>query len=380
MTQLQQSPHLRSAAPTMPRLLGIGLATPPHLSQEMCAAMAEPLCCDDDQQRQFLRRIYTNCGVRSRGSVLFQQDDPGASSMQAFYRPRTSASDRGPGTADRMERFSHFAPGLALASATGALATSATRPDEITHLIPVTCTGFFSPGLDIHLINSLGLRPEVQRVQVGFMGCHGAFNAMATARHIVLANPRAKVLICCVELCSLHLAYGFHPQRLVANALFADGSASAVIGLDSSGSTPSTPAIADVSTLLIPSSLDAMTWRIGDHGFEMTLSPTVPALIRTHLPDCVNTLLAAHQLAVTDLQYLALHPGGPKVLTATTDALGVDPSMSAPSRQVLAEHGNMSSATILFVLQQLLQSGARGHCLALGFGPGLTAEAMLLEL
>lgn len=383
MTLLHRQP--RSIHPSRPstRILGLGHATPPHISQQLCADLAEPLCADAPEHRQFLRRVYANSGVQQRGSALLESDNPTIEQIRAHFPLRAHSADRGPTTQKRMQLFAQHAPPLATRSAQAAIASAGLSARDITHLIPVTCTGFFSPGLDVHLINALHLSPQIQRVQIGFMGCHGAFNALATAMKIAQADPHARVLLTCVELCSLHLAYGFDPQRLIANALFADGSASAVVGAPSATTSDAAagPAMIDASTVLIPETTDAMTWRIGDHGFEMTLAPAVPSLIRAHLAPWLTPFLAQHDLSFAALESLAIHPGGPKILTATAEALGLDPAFLAPSRQVLAEHGNMSSATILFVLDRILGNSphAPASCLALGFGPGLTAEAILLK-
>ena len=381
MTRIALSSQRPKIAKGAVAMLGLGTTTPDHMLQNITAQLAEPLCCDNQQQGQFFNRLYGHCGVEARGSVLFDADDPANQRCHDFYRDRVNDQDHGPTTGARMELYARYAPGLAESAARAALADAELAPDQVTHLLPVTCTGFFSPGLDVELIRRLGLAPTVHRVQVGFMGCHGAFNAMATARDILAGDPRAVVLICCVELCSLHLAYGFDPQKIVANALFADGAAAVIIGsAERSVGGHACPTILASSTMLIPGSLDAMTWRIGDHGFAMTLSPKIPELVAQHVPQWLDTWLAGRSMNLADIELFAIHPGGPKVLSAVAAALDRPDEITAPAREVLRAHGNMSSATILFVLQNLLASGAQGPCLALGFGPGLTAEGLLLEI
>jgi prepilin-type processing-associated H-X9-DG protein len=209
------------------------------------------------------------------------------------------------------------------------------------------------------------------------MGCHAAFNALTAARDAAAANPDARVLVCCVELCSLHFAYGIDPGKLVANALFADGAAAAVIGPgvgDGDGSWQ----LSDFSSCLLAESGDAMTWNIGDHGFEMTLSAGVPEIIRRQLLPWCKAWLARHELDFSDIAGWAIHPGGPKILAATAEALTLGPEDLRFSRQVLAHHGNMSSATVLFILRQMTGK-VSGPCVAIGLGPGLVAEGMLLN-
>jgi predicted naringenin-chalcone synthase len=354
--------------------------------------------------------------VDRRGSILGDgvAAEGGGGAAGFFFLPRDE-SDRGPGMAARMEKYAALAPPLALSAATKALAHAGVSPGAITHLVSASCTGFAAPGWDIQLIKNLGLAPGVRRLHVGFMGCHAAFNALDAAGTIVAADVQARVLVCCVELCSLHFAYGFDPQRIVANALFADGAAAAVVtgaadpvrpragengsaltscdregavfepsqaplphGRGSSEGAPCLWALCDSASLLLEGSEDAMTWRIGDHGFEMTLAPGVPQLIRAHLPGFIGPWLGRYGLAPADVSNWAVHPGGPKVLSAAAAALGLDDSALAVSRRVLAEHGNMSSATILFILEALAANRAPGPTVALGFGPGLVLEAMLL--
>jgi prepilin-type processing-associated H-X9-DG protein len=385
--------HLRHSSEVT--ILGLGTASPFRVAQTLAAELSEPLCCDDAKQTDFLKRIYLRSGVDYRGSVVAahglqapSETTPGhqqiTQAVRCFYPLRKTPTDRGPTTGQRMQIYAREAPRYAERSARAALDSGQIEPAQITHLITASCTGFFAPGLDVELIQRLGLPHSVQRQHLGFMGCHAAFNAMAAGRTIVRADPRAHVLISCTELCSLHLAYGFEPQKIVANALFADGSAAVIM----SGSGPQSrdpetgtkPHLRDAASLLVSDSPDAMTWTIGDHGFEMTLSAEVPSLIRQHVPQWVNSLLARHGLTLADVPHFAIHPGGPKILDAVASALAIPEESMAASREILAEQGNMSSATILFVLQRLAAKGATGPCLALGFGPGLMAEAMLLEL
>ena len=232
-----------------------------------------------------------------------------------------------------------------------------------------------APGVDIALIRALGLDAGVERVHVGFMGCQGALNGLRVARALALASPNARVLLCCVELCGLHLQYSGEPDLVVANSLFADGAAAAVVGIADGGQAWR---LAASGAALLPDSLDAMTWSIGDHGFTMTLSPRVPALIEAHLGPWLAGWLARHGLAIGDVASWAIHPGGTRVVGAVERALGLDARAGAAAREVLAEHGNMSSPTVLFVLERLRARGAATPCVALAFGPGLSVEAALL--
>lgn len=346
-------------------LLSIGLATPDPVPQTTAADLSVALNCANPDHESFLRRVFDRTGIATRGSVL-------AHDLREFYPLPTSPDDRGPTTQTRMLRYAREAPPLAERASREALAKSDVQPREITHLITVSCTGFFSPGLDAALIDRLQLSTGTQRTHVGFMGCHAALNALTVANGIVATNPRAVVLLVCVELCTLHFGYGFTPDRIIANSLFADGAAATVVTAPRAGAPYTLVATA---SKLLPDSQPAMTWSIANHGYEMTLSPDVPKLISQHLPAWLNAWLPATETKLQDIANHAVHPGGPKVLTASAATLNLPDAALAPSREVLRRHGNISSATILFILDQIQTPGPT---LSLAFGPGLTMEGALL--
>jgi prepilin-type processing-associated H-X9-DG protein len=377
MTILAASTDREVRAGVSPAILGIGTANPPAVRQELALELAMELGCFDSAQKSWVKRLFLRSGIETRCSVLVTGDKDELAAPRRFYPAAKGPDDRGPTTAQRMARYAAEAPGLAWQSARMALENARIEPARITHLVTASCTGFFSPGLDAMLIERLGLSRGVRRIHVGFMGCHAAFNALAAARDAVAANPEARVLVCCVELCSLHLAYGIDPGKLVANALFADGSASAVVGHptdDGEGAWQ----LGDFSSCLLEDSGDAMTWNIGDHGFEMTLSAGVPGIIRKQLFPWCEKWLARHELEVANVAGWAIHPGGPKILDAVGDALKLEREDLRFSRRVLAGYGNMSSTTILFILEQMAAE-ISGPCVAIGLGPGLMAEGILLN-
>ncbi len=357
--------------------MGIGTANPPAVPQELALEVAMELGCFDNEQRSWIKRLFLRSGIETRCSVLATGNGDQIQQSRRFYPPAKTPEDRGPTTAQRMARYAAEAPILAEKSARNALEAAQIEPERITHLITVSCTGFFSPGLDAELIERLNLPRTVRRIHVGFMGCHAAFNALAAARDAAAANPDARVLVCCVELCTLHFAYGADPGKLVANALFADGAASAIVGR-ASGDGDGSWQLNDFSSCLLAECTDAMTWNIGDHGFEMTLSAGVPEIIRRQLLPWCKNWLASHDLDLTDIGGWAIHPGGPKILAATAEALSLEPEDLRFSRHVLAHHGNMSSTTVLFILQQMADK-VPGPCVAIGLGPGLMAEGILLS-
>jgi predicted naringenin-chalcone synthase len=380
------SPFQLDRRETLTGILGIGTASPMAVTQEQLLQLAIEVGRPTPNQQLWLTRLFRGSGIQTRGTVL-----AGASSdvensgleepfesVRKFYPPAIDAADGGPTTETRMLRYAAEAPAMAASAAGDALSQSQTSAAEITHLFTASCTGFMAPGLDCALIERLALSRHVHRLHIGFMGCHAAFNLLAAARDVVRADSNARVLVCCVELCSLHMAYGWNPGKLVANALFADGAAAAVIGQSSDGDADAWE-VSDTASMLIPNSQEAMTWRIGNRGFEMTLSPGVPNLIREHLRPWCENWLARHGLIITDITSWAIHPGGPKILDAVGNALDLPSESLSTSRQILARHGNMSSATILFILQKMLQDPPDGPCVAIGLGPGLMVEGLLLN-
>lgn len=361
-------------------VLGIGTAVPSHaLDQVLIAGLAKARCCQTVRQERLLDSLYRSTEIRTRGSVLASVGGAAdvVGSEMPFYPLPSSPSDGGPTTADRMQRYALESIPLALAAAEEALADAHRTAADITHLITVSCTGFFAPGPDIALMKKLGLSPETARLHVGFMGCHGALNALRQAQALA-AVPGNCVLICAVELCTLHLQYGWEPNSVLANSLFADGAAALVVGTPRNENTNTWTHVASGSCLL-PDCEDAMTWSIGDHGFQMTLAKSVPGLIHEHLRPWLETWLARHNLTIAQVGSWAVHPGGPRILSETARALDLHPDALSASHEVLAEFGNMSSPTIVFILNELRSKNATRPCVALGFGPGLAVEAALFR-
>jgi predicted naringenin-chalcone synthase len=358
-------------------IVGMGTALPRFsIGQQESAHYAALFTGATEDEKRRLPVLYRMSGVDTRHSVLLDGPE-GAEVRQSFFPEPDSAEDEGPTIALRMQRYEIEAPRLATDASRGALERAEALPSDITHLVTVSCSGFAAPGVDIALIKNLGLGPTTQRVHVGFMGCHGALNALRVVNGITAVNPDAVVLMCCVELCSIHYHYGYDPEQIIANALFADGAAALVARGGESGGNAWR--IRDTGSCLIPDSEDAMTWRIRDHGFEMTLSAAVPDLIATNLRGWVDTWLAQHAMTVNDIASWAIHPGGPRILSAATKALGLENGQLEVSKDILKNFGNMSSPTVLFILDRLRAQQAPAPCMALAFGPGLMAEGVLFE-
>ncbi len=362
-------------------ILGLGTALPvTRISQAEAMAIARAVCCRTEEQATWLPALYTHSGIDTR-HVSFDRaviDDivRGTTDTGSVFLPKGDG-DRGPTSGERQRHYAEHAGPLAVRAARQALAQSGLAAGAITHLVTVSCTGFRAPGVDVELVKRLELPATVQRTHLGFMGCHGALNGLRVARAYAEADPAARVLVCAVELCVPHYHYGWDPQRMVANALFADGAAAVVGGPGEAA--PEAWRVTSNGACLFPDCEDAMTWTIGDHNFEMTLSKRVPGLIAGGLRPWIEAWLEENDLRLGDVASWAIHPGGPRILTAVEEALSLGAAETAASRAVFAECGNMSSPTVLFILDRLRGPRAPRPCVALGFGPGLAAEAALLR-
>ncbi|WP_114558838.1 type III polyketide synthase [Desertihabitans aurantiacus] len=259
---------------------------------------------------------------------------------------------------------------------------------DITHVVTVSCTGFFAPGPDHLLVRDLGLAPSTRRLHIGFMGCYGAFPALRVAVSTCLAEPDAVVLVVCVELCTLHLRSSDDQDTIVASSVFADGAAAAVV---SARPTPAGSTVLEVlaqETVLTDDGEADMAWTIGDVGFEMVLSSYVPRILEAGIADALRPLADRLPALGADgwpqVDRWAVHPGGRAILDRVQRALALTDTQLAPSREVLRSHGNMSSATVLFILARILHDADASPATpelvaAMAFGPGLTVESALLR-
>lgn len=371
----------------------IGTASPDYsIEQSDAVAFAQEIGITS-RWLNALPALYRKSGVRRRGSVLLKAADGAPMTRQSFYPKATPENPFGPTTSERMSQYAEHAGPLAAKSAQLAIDRLQLQTSQITRLVTVSCTGFVSPGIDHQLIQTLSLPPTVQRTHVGFMGCHGAINGLRTAKSIAESDPDAIVLVTAVELCSLHQQYTEDPQQLVANSLFADGAASAIVAarppfietsMDNALSSDSRCwQVVSSFSFYIPNTADTMSWKIGDYGFAMQLSPEVPQIIKEQLSEPICQWLKNHGLDPFDQSSelaWVVHPGGPRILDAVAEAFKLDEQRIELSRKVLSEHGNMSSPTLLFILDQMpVREMSAPYCIAIAFGPGLHAEALLLK-
>ena len=312
------------------------------------------------REAQLLERMMKRSGIGRRYTVL---------SSNERYRSEGGFYDvpEPPGTRARMEVYAREAPKLALATI-GQLEDIGT----VTHLVVSSCTGFTAPGLDQVIARRLGLALTVERVVIGFMGCYAGVTALRTAGHIVRSDPSARVLVVAVELCTLHLQTTDRLDSLLAMSQFADGAAAALVTAEGPGL-----ALRDGLSMTLDDSQDLITWTIGDTGFAMELSGEVPGRLTEALGDCSVQDAITGGRPVNSLAAWAIHPGGKSIVDAAERSLGLSPEKVAASRAVLQEFGNMSSATVLFVLERLIAERPDSG-VALAFGPGLAMEGLRL--
>jgi predicted naringenin-chalcone synthase len=277
-----------------------------------------------------------------------------------------------PSTARRMKLFERFAPQLAR-TALDRLSLTPEERNSITHVIVTSCTGLYAPGLDFEVVRHLGLSPSVERTMIGFMGCYAAINALKSARHIVRSEPDAAVLVLNLELCSLHFQEVHELEQVLSFLVFADGCAASLVTAQPRGL-----AIDSFLAVQIPETSHLITWRIGELGFDMILSGEVPGVIGRALKESGTQLTRGREQSSID--WWAVHPGGRSILDAVEKGLDLPSGALACSRDILARYGNMSSATVMFVLQQIIERAQAGQLgCAMSFGPGLTAETMLFH-
>lgn len=355
----------------------IGTAVPPNRVHEAFIGFARQ-SIDDPKKRTLFDRMVARSGIEERFSFLEPETLPDG---RITDRERFYGLGDWPSTAARMERYAAWAPKVAM-QAIGALSADIAG-EGITHLVVASCTGFMAPGLDQIIIEATGIDPSVERTVVGFMGCYAAVNSLRLAHHIVRSEPSARVLVVTVELSTLHLQRTQDVDRLLSMLLFGDGAAAALVTAEPDGI-----ALNDFRSVAIPGSADAITWAIGDQGFDMHLGGQVPHLIAEALGhererNDAGGLLRG--LAPSDFDLWAVHAGGRTVLDAVERGLDLPETALRPSREVLRRFGNMSSATLMFVLAGMLARRDEGkdagtNGIALAFGPGLAAESFRFTL
>jgi alpha-pyrone synthase len=361
-------------------ITAIGTASPPYQrNQDELGEMLTLVSFLSNTEKRLLRTIFKATGIKKRHSVL---EDFSKNPGEFTFIPNDMKASF-PSTAKRMDIYKANALTLALMAIDDCFNQLENfNKNEITHLITVSCTGMYAPGIDIEIVQALALNTQTQRTCINFMGCYGTFNAIRAANAFCLANPEAKVLVVSVELCSIHFQKIEDPSHIISNAIFADGAGALII--EANPTQKKWLSLDAFFCDLLPQSDQEMAWHIGDQGFDIVLSSYVPELIKQGIHSFVSQLLEKSKLTISDIDYFAIHPGGQKILEACEMSLNISKENNQFAYEVMQNYGNMSSATILFVLKALwnnLQPGDSGkNIFSCAFGPGLTLESMLLQV
>jgi len=345
--------------PVRAAIAGLGAAFPQSITQ---AEAWETYFSEHYGGSRGARAIWRRCGVERRHHVV----DPRVESDLPNWT-----------TEQRMRRFGDAAFELSLAASKAALQEAELEASDVGHLTVVSCTGYGLPGVDIRLVHELRMRPETQRLHIGHMGCGGAVPGLTATTDAATARGKVGLLIC-VELPSLHIQPANRDvEQALTHALFSDAASAVAVVPGAAGLE-----IVDFASVTDGDSMELARLDITDHGFVMGLSTAVPGVIRRHVEETAEAVLARNGLAMGDLAAWAVHPGGPAVLDAVEERLELPPAALEVSRAVLREHGNCSSATVLVVLEEICRRMdlARGeHVMLMAFSPGITLHAVLLR-
>lgn len=343
----------------MPAILGLATALPPNRHAQL--DIYELFMVPRMGHNQLVQKAFVGAQIEYRHSVLADGH---------FY-------DGPQPTEARNSAYMQHARPLGAEAIRRCLGDARLGAQDVDELIVVSCTGLDTPGLDLLLAADLGLRHDLRRTSILAMGCYAALPALLRAADAVRARPGSRALVLCLELCTLHFQDDPSIDNLMAIALFADGAAAALVG-----DAPGAPRLLDFRTFSDYQTLEHMAWHLTDHGFQMRLSAYVPNVLRAQVGPVLEELLRPHGLERRDIRFWGIHPGGPRIVDYLQEALGLSAQESEFSRQVLRQYGNMSSPTVLFVLEEMRRRGnpqPGDYGLLMAFGPGLTMEMCLLQ-
>lgn len=336
---------------------------------------------DDRRVGLAIHQIYKNSGIDTRHSVIPDFSD--SSESNGLFFDSETQTLKTPGTAERNDIYKREAGKLFTSLAQRVIdETPGLNAGSITHVITVSCTGFYAPGPDLDIVNTCRLDSSVQRYHIGFMGCYAAFPALRMAKTIIEADPTANVLVVAVELCTLHLKFNTDADSLISTSVFADGGAAVLISGSAEKTLQSGYRIGELNTQLVTKGAGDMAWTIGNNGFDMVLSSYIPDILSSGIRELLNPILTKTDLSIQNIHNWAIHPGGRAILDKISTELDLPEDSISPSREVLSKYGNMSSATILFVLDAWRKraSETEQSVVAMAFGPGLTVELGTLDL
>ncbi|GAB4092676.1 type III polyketide synthase [Flaviaesturariibacter terrae] len=356
----------------MSKILSIGTAVPAYCHQQNdILQFMQQVYAGDEGERRKLRFLYSQSAIDQRYSVIPDYSRP--LGEWKFYPP-TEGLEPFPSLEQRMAVYHKQAPLLSVDAIRDCL-DHRYDTQSITHLITVSCTGMSAPGLDLQVLELMDLRPDIFRTSVNFMGCYAALHGLRLADALCRTDANARVLVVCTELCTLHFQRGATPDNIASSLLFGDGSAAALVVPDEHPDAGLT--IDGFYSEVVPKGRRDMAWELSSTGFLMTLSGYVPDLIEEDFRAVTERALARQGAGVEDVSHWCLHPGGKRILDAVHRSLGFSNGQLQASREVLRQYGNLSSATILFVLKRILEKGeAIPRLFAAAFGPGLTVETL----
>ncbi|MCF0041697.1 UbiA family prenyltransferase [Dyadobacter fanqingshengii] len=330
---------------------------------------------DDLTNKRKIKIVAGKTGIDNRYSVI-ADFDKSPEDYEFFNKTATLLPE--PTLSKRMQIYQRHATKLSR-SAIEKIKGFEQIKNTLTHLITVTCTGLFAPGLDVELMRELDLNPTIQRSSVNFMGCNAAIIALKNADAICKSQPGAKVLVVCTELCTIHFQKRYNDDYLLSNLIFGDGSAAVLVTAEPEQHYLQAVEIDTFNSLILHNGYSDMAWQLSETGFIMNLSSYVPDLIRKN----IKPMMSKIGLAAEDFKHWAVHPGGKRIVDDFAAALELDKCHLAPTYQVLKNYGNMSSPTVLFVLKEVLEKAkpenAGNRIFTAAFGPGLSIETMQLH-
>lgn len=356
-------------------IFGLGTAVPPYIywQEEVPELLIQVLKLDEEQSRH-IRQIYRDTAIQKRHSVL----EDFLKERQEWHFWGADYPTAIPGMTQRNEIYKKEAHKLACEAAKKAIENWQGNPSDITHVISVSCTGVMAPGIEFDLIRLLGLSPTINRLGINFMGCFGAFKGLDVARAFAKENPRNRILVVCTELCSLHFQSDLDSETIVGNSLFADGAAAVIVGTHPRAYEKPLRELVNACSMGVENTLEKITWQASDTGYLMRLSHTVPVWIGRKIREFVETFVPK-DIPFQECDW-AIHPGGKSIIQAIERTMQLTKKQTEASWNVLANYGNMSSASFLFVLQKLFeQTEQHPWSIGVAFGPGLSMEGMLLK-
>jgi predicted naringenin-chalcone synthase len=350
------------------KIVAIGTAVPAYCHQQMdILHFMQQVYAATEVDRRKMRFLYQHSGIRQRYSVL--PDYSKEVNEWKFY-PQSEGLEPFPTLEQRMAVYHKQAPLLSVDAIRDCL-NHVHHPKNITHLITVSCTGMSAPGLDLQVLEMMDFNKNIFRTSINFMGCYAAIHALKIANAICTADKNAQVLIVCTELCTLHFQRENTMDNITSSLLFGDGAAAALV---TSNEAEGLHLDHFYSEVIVKGKRD-MAWELSSSGFLMTLSGYVPELIEQDFKLVLDRALAEENLSVRDVTDWCLHPGGKRILETIHKSLGFSDGQLKRSYEVLSDYGNLSSASVLFVLKKILQEKKEIRKLVgAAFGPGLTVE------